>query len=75
MRKIVEYAETAHKEVAFIPVIHYEKNTSVSSEASIPQYYFILRRKSTVPSQQITSQSERSQKDESKSQSRSNTSD
>lgn len=76
MRKIVEYVETAHKEVTFIPVIHYEKNTSVSSEASVPQYYFVLRRKSTVPSQQITSsQSERSQKDESKSQSRSNTSD
>lgn len=61
MRKIVEYAETAHKEVAFIPVVHYEKETNVSSKASVPAYYFLFRHKSTDSHRQTKSRSERSE--------------
>lgn len=71
MRKIVEYAQTAHKEVAFIPAVHYEKETNVSSKASVPAYYFLLRHTSSDSHRQIKSTSEGSelQKNDSRSES------
>lgn len=46
MRKLVEYAEKAHKEVTFIPSVHYEKSKNVSSKTPICGNNVVLRRRS-----------------------------